>query len=127
MHHNDSPELKPGDFILNRYIPNATPEERELARERLLRFGLLLVQWGERVAEEGAPDVPAPVMKQRPVIAQRIVRGEVRFYCGHVTDADRTLSVSHGRRLPSPDRNSDSEALQARREPSASHQFYGVA
>ncbi len=29
---------QPGDLILDRYMPNATPEERETARENLRRY-----------------------------------------------------------------------------------------
>lgn len=52
MHQSNSPELKLGDIILNRYVPNAMPEEREWARERPFRLELLLVRGGERVREE---------------------------------------------------------------------------
>ena len=32
------PDRKPGDLILDRYLPNATPAEREEARENLRAF-----------------------------------------------------------------------------------------
>lgn len=44
----ESQDTQPGDYILNRYIPDATPEKREEARAALLRFGITLVRWGER-------------------------------------------------------------------------------
>lgn len=48
----ESQDMQPGDYILNRYIPDATPEKREEARAALLRFGLTLVRWGERELAE---------------------------------------------------------------------------
>jgi hypothetical protein len=40
----------PGDFILDRYLPNATGEEREAARENLRRLARLLIRVHERLA-----------------------------------------------------------------------------
>jgi hypothetical protein len=41
---------RPGDIILGRHLPNATPEERETARESLYRFARLLMRVHERLA-----------------------------------------------------------------------------
>jgi hypothetical protein len=44
------PDLMPGhrlgDLIIDRYIPNATSEQREEAREALRKHALLLIRWG---------------------------------------------------------------------------------
>ena len=44
------PPHRPGDIILNRYLPNAFPEKREEARENLRRLGRLLIRVHERLA-----------------------------------------------------------------------------
>ena len=41
-------DRKPGDLILDRYLPKATPEAREEAREVLRKHALLLIRWGEQ-------------------------------------------------------------------------------
>ena len=41
---------RPGDVILDRHLPNATEEQREVARENLRRLARLLVRVHERVA-----------------------------------------------------------------------------
>lgn len=43
-------EYRPGDVILDRYLPSATAEERETARENLYRFARLLIRVHERLA-----------------------------------------------------------------------------
>ncbi len=43
---------QPGDLILDRYMPSATPEEREAARENLKRFARLIVSVADRKARE---------------------------------------------------------------------------
>ena len=45
-------ERRPGDLILMRYMPNATEEEREDARENLRRFARVLLRIEERLARE---------------------------------------------------------------------------
>lgn len=52
---NKSPneDRQPGDLIIDRYLPDASPEKREEAREALRAHALLLVRIGERVLEEG--------------------------------------------------------------------------
>lgn len=52
MEPNHVPGYQPGDLIIDRYIPNATPEQREEAREALRKHALLLIRWGERVLDE---------------------------------------------------------------------------
>ncbi len=43
---------RPGDFILDRYMPDATAEEREVARENLRAFALVVVGIARRLAQE---------------------------------------------------------------------------
>ena len=50
MPDNHPPERQPGDLIIDRYIPNATPEQREEAREALRKHALLLLRFAERAA-----------------------------------------------------------------------------
>jgi cell fate regulator YaaT (PSP1 superfamily) len=45
-------EHQPGDIILNRYMPNATEEEREDARENLRRLARVLLRIEVRIARE---------------------------------------------------------------------------
>ena len=40
---------RPGDYILDRYMPGATPEQREVARENLRRLAKLLLRVHERL------------------------------------------------------------------------------
>lgn len=54
MEPNPVPGYRPGDPIIDRYIPNATSEQREEARAALLKHALLLIRWGERVLDERA-------------------------------------------------------------------------
>ena len=44
------PPHRPGDIILDRYLPNASTEKREEARENLRRLGRLLIRVHERLA-----------------------------------------------------------------------------
>ena len=53
------PAHRPGDIILDRYLPNASPEKREEARENLRRLGRLLI----RVHERQAFDNPHPAIR----------------------------------------------------------------
>lgn len=41
---------RPGDIILDRYLPNASPEQREEARENLRRLARLIIRVHERLA-----------------------------------------------------------------------------
>lgn len=43
---------KPGDIILDRYMPDATAEEREQARENLKALAAVLIQIDARLAVE---------------------------------------------------------------------------
>jgi len=58
-------DRKPGDLILDRYLPNATPEAREEAREALRKHALLLVRWGERTRFERNADSPESAGRRR--------------------------------------------------------------
>ena len=51
---------RPGDLILDRYMPGATPEEREAARENLKAALAALIRIEERRARQdsGKPDSP---------------------------------------------------------------------
>lgn len=51
MDHKPSSE-RPGDLIFNRYMPNATEQEREAARENLREFALIIVGIAKRLARE---------------------------------------------------------------------------
>jgi hypothetical protein len=44
------PEYRPGDHILDRYLPNASAEKREEARENLRRLVDLIIRVNERLA-----------------------------------------------------------------------------
>jgi hypothetical protein len=46
---------RPGDAILDRYMPNATREEREEARENLRKLVRILLAVFERAAREEMP------------------------------------------------------------------------
>ena len=46
------PAHRPGDIILDRYLPHATSEQREVARENLRRLARLLIRVHERLARE---------------------------------------------------------------------------
>ncbi len=48
---HSSPQ-RPGDIILNRYMPAATGEEREAARENLREFAVVVVGIAKRLARE---------------------------------------------------------------------------
>jgi hypothetical protein len=50
---------RPGDIILNKYLPHASPEEREAARENLKRLARLLIRVNERLAL----DNPQPAIR----------------------------------------------------------------
>ena len=56
MDHKPSPSgpQRPGDLILNRYMLNASEEEREAARENLREFAIAIVGIAERIAKEKA-------------------------------------------------------------------------
>lgn len=53
---------RPGDILLDRYLPDASVEDRERAREAFRAHAQLLIRIGERVLEEersssdGKPD-----------------------------------------------------------------------
>jgi len=43
---------RPGDLILDRYMPNASTAEREEARNNLRAYARVLIRIGERLAAE---------------------------------------------------------------------------
>jgi hypothetical protein len=43
---------QPGDLILNRYMPNATEEEREEARDNLRAYAMVVLRTATRLATE---------------------------------------------------------------------------
>jgi len=47
-----TPHRQPGDLILDRYMPRATAEEREAARENLRAFAVVVVGIAKRLALE---------------------------------------------------------------------------
>jgi hypothetical protein len=48
---NKSPR-RPGDLIIDRYVKDCSPEEREDARENLRAYARVLARIGERVYDE---------------------------------------------------------------------------
>jgi hypothetical protein len=55
MKEEPKPACRPGDLILDKYMPNATPLEREQARYNLSRHAETLITIGKRLeAEEEA-------------------------------------------------------------------------
>ena len=48
----DDVPRQPGDIILDRYMPNASLEKREAARERLKRLAALIVRVHKRLLNE---------------------------------------------------------------------------
>jgi hypothetical protein len=57
--HGGAPR-RPGDYILDRYLKNASPEALEEAREQLRKYARLLTRIGKRIAEERKPTPPSP-------------------------------------------------------------------
>jgi hypothetical protein len=54
-------EHRPGDYILDRYLPDASPEVREEARENLRRLVDLMMRVHERLAADNPqPTIRAP-------------------------------------------------------------------
>ena len=47
-----APNRRPGDVILDRYMPYATPEERDAARENLRAFAVVVFGIAKRVVME---------------------------------------------------------------------------
>lgn len=45
---------RPGDLILDKYMPNATEEEREAARKNLREYAVIVVEIAKRLAKEEA-------------------------------------------------------------------------
>ena len=49
---NESKQRRPGDFILDRYMPDATPVQREEARENLRAYAAVVLRIATRLATE---------------------------------------------------------------------------
>lgn len=49
---NNSKERRPGDLILDRYMPNATEEEREEARANLAAYAAAVIAIQQRLERE---------------------------------------------------------------------------
>ena len=49
---------RPGDLILDRYMPEATPAEREEAREQLRKFAHAFIEVFLQLAAEGRCHLP---------------------------------------------------------------------
>ena len=45
-------DLRPGEYLLNRFVPHLTGEDRERARERLVEWAKLLVKIARRMVDE---------------------------------------------------------------------------
>jgi len=52
----EKPARRPGDQILDRYCPELSAEEREIAHERLRKFARVLIDIATRVAAERDAD-----------------------------------------------------------------------
>jgi len=60
-HNRNRAGRRPGDLIIDRYLKDASEEEREEAQDQLRKFALLLIEIGERITEEQKGSVaPAP-------------------------------------------------------------------
>jgi hypothetical protein len=65
----DAPARRPGDLIIDRYMPDATPEEREEAHANLRRFLKALLRVAVRVTKERHTAEDArPALVEAPVI-----------------------------------------------------------
>jgi len=64
----NAPKRRPGDLILDRYLPDADEATRERAREVLRRYALHLIRIGERVAREMQVSVDSTELTRCPTI-----------------------------------------------------------
>ena len=53
-----APRGRPGDLIIDRYLPDASPEDRERAREVLREYALLLIRMGDRIMRDNEASPP---------------------------------------------------------------------
>jgi hypothetical protein len=66
----DRSTQQPGDFLLDRYFPDADEMTREAAREQLKRFVRALLRVATRLAEEeAAQSGDSPKSPRRPTIS----------------------------------------------------------
>lgn len=67
---------RPGDLILNRYMPDATGEEREAARENLREFAVVVAGIAKRLAKEEAEQVREILGELKALIEFESIRVE---------------------------------------------------
>jgi len=60
----DTPKRRPGNLILDRYLPDADDETRERARDALRQFAMVLLGIGERLHVEQST-APEPTEEDR--------------------------------------------------------------
>lgn len=60
MPRQPKPPKQPRDLIIDRYAPNATPEQREAGKEALLNYARALERIGARLLAESPKAKPAP-------------------------------------------------------------------
>lgn len=60
---------RPGDLILDRYLPDADEATRERAREVLRGYALFLIAIGERIESEALSDSPEPAGRRTISVA----------------------------------------------------------
>jgi hypothetical protein len=63
MPRQPKPPKQPGDLIIDRYAPNATPEQREAGRSALLNYARVLERIGARLLAENPDAKPAPLLE----------------------------------------------------------------
>ncbi len=63
---NTNPRPRPGDYLLNRYFPDADPETRERARETFREFARVLEELGEEEMERLRANGSIPVDHAQP-------------------------------------------------------------
>lgn len=63
------PERRPGDLILDRYMPEAAPEVRETARRRLFDFVGVMLRIAVRLEAEKRRGLNSPESGGRPTMS----------------------------------------------------------
>jgi hypothetical protein len=56
----DKPKRRPGDLIIDRYLPGADEDIRERARDALRAWARVRARIGERICAEQSTGAPAP-------------------------------------------------------------------
>jgi hypothetical protein len=62
------PNRRPGDLIIDHYLPEADEETREVAREMLRAWAIFLIRLGERIEPERMPRSDSEESLRRPTI-----------------------------------------------------------